>query len=149
MGQSRLYADAYLVWQRRTQAQKTWVAFKTYWKYMFQAKAGINKLTAENVVLGENSAVESESHYKKLDAEMVNLVAIMSSDKSQVKTLLTTNEQLAKRLSKKDAMITRLTNEIKNLVNIITKIASKKMPLTTAITRRKNCHLTGQGRKSR
>ena len=56
---------------------------------------------------------------------MENLVAIMSSDKSQIETLLTTNAQLAKQLSEKDATITRLTKEITNLVNIITKISCK------------------------
>ena len=36
MGRSGLYADAYLIWQRSTQAQKTWVALKTYWTDTFQ-----------------------------------------------------------------------------------------------------------------
>ena len=36
MVQSGLYTDAYLIWQRRTQAQKTWVAFKMYWTDTFQ-----------------------------------------------------------------------------------------------------------------
>ena len=60
-----------------------------------------------------------------MDASMENLVANMSSEKSQVETLLTTNAQLAKQLSEKDATIKRLTKEISNLVNIITKISSK------------------------
>ena len=69
--------------------------------------------------------MESQTHDKKLDATMENLVAIMSSDKSQVETILTTNAQLAKQISEKDAPITRLTEEMPNLVNIITKISSK------------------------
>ena len=69
--------------------------------------------------------MESHTHDKKLDATMENLVAIMSSDKSQVETILTTNAQLAKQLSEKDATITRLTKQMSNIVNIITKISSK------------------------
>ena len=56
---------------------------------------------------------------------MKKLVAIMSSDKYQVKTILTTNAQLEKQIYEKDATNTQLTKEITNLVNIITKIASK------------------------
>ena len=56
---------------------------------------------------------------------MEKLVEIMSSNKSQVKTLLTTKAQLVKNRSEKDATITRLTKEMSNLVNIITNIASK------------------------
>ena len=37
---------------------------------------------------------------------MENLVAIMSSDKSQVETLLAKNTLLGKQLTKKDVMIT-------------------------------------------
>ena len=96
MGQSRLYADAYLFWQRRTQAQKTWVAFKTYWTDTFQEHEDINKLKAENAVFRANSAMEPESHDKTLDAAMENVVAIMSRDKSQAKTLLATNAQFGK-----------------------------------------------------
>ena len=66
MERSGLYADAYLVWQRRTQAQKTWAAFKTYWTDTFQEHKDINKLIAENAVFGENSEVELESHDKKI-----------------------------------------------------------------------------------
>ena len=87
MGQSGLYADAYLIWQRRTQAQKTWVAFKMYWTDTFQEHKDINKLTADNAGFGENSAMESETHDKKLDAAMENLVAIISSEKYQFKTI--------------------------------------------------------------
>ena len=65
--------------------------------------------------------------WQKLDAAIENLVAIMSSYKSQVETLLTKNAQLAKQIYEKDATITQLTNEMSNLVNIITKIASKNM----------------------
>ena len=109
MGRSGLYADAYLVWQQRTQAQKTWVAFKTYWTDTFQEHEDINKLTAENAVFRANSAMEPESHDKTLDAAMENVVAIMSSEKPQVETLLATNAQLEKQLSEKDVTITRLT----------------------------------------
>ena len=77
MGRSVLYADAYLIWKRRTQAQKTWVAFKTYWTDTLQKHKDINKLTAENAVFGANSEMELETHDKKLDAEMENLVVIM------------------------------------------------------------------------
>ena len=62
--------------------------FKTYWTDKFQEHEDIKKLTAENAVFGENSAVEPETHHKKLNAELEDLVAIMSSDKSQVETLL-------------------------------------------------------------
>ena len=67
------------------------VAFKTYWTDTFQEHEDTNKFTAENAGFGANSAVESESHYKKLDVAMEKLVAIMSSDKPQVETILTTN----------------------------------------------------------
>ena len=77
MGQSGLYADAYLIWKRRTQAQKNWVAFKTYSTDTSQKHKDINKLIEENTVFGANSEMESETHDKKLDAEMENLVAIM------------------------------------------------------------------------
>ena len=40
--------------------------------------------------------MESETHDKKLDAAMENLVVIMSSDKSQVEKLLVTNTLLTK-----------------------------------------------------
>ena len=96
MGQRGIYADTYLVWQRRTQAQKTWVAFKTYWTDTFQEHKDINNSTSENVRFRANSEMESGKHDKKLDAEMENLVEIMSSDKSQVETLFATNAQLAK-----------------------------------------------------
>ena len=36
MGRSELYADAYLIWQRSTQAQKTWVELKMYWMDTFK-----------------------------------------------------------------------------------------------------------------
>ena len=104
-------------------------------------------MTAKNAVFGENSAVEPETHHKKLNAELEDLVAIMSSDKSQVKTLLTTTAQLAKTLSKKDATITRLTKEMSNIVNIITKLPVKITALTSAITRQKSYYSTGQGQR--
>ena len=93
--------------------------------------------------------MESETHDKKLDAAMENLVVVMSSDKSQVKTLLTMNAQLAKQISEKDATITRLTKEISNLVNITTKTVGKITTLTTAtaITMPEKYHLTGRGKK--
>ena len=68
MGQSSIYADAYLIWQLRNQAQTNWVAFKTYWADTVQEHEDINKLTEENAVFGANSAMESEAHDKKLDA---------------------------------------------------------------------------------
>ena len=70
--------------------------------------------------------MESETYDKKLDAATENLVAIMSSDKSQVKTLLAKNALLAKQSSEKDVTTTQLTKEMSNLVNVITKIAEKK-----------------------
>ena len=76
---------------------------------------------------------------------MENLVAIMSSDKSQVETLLAKNTLLGKQLTKKDVMITRLKNELLNIVSIIKKISGKIMPLTTTTTMatQENYHLTG------
>ena len=68
MGQSGLYVDAYLIWQRRTQAQKTWVVFKTYSTDMSQKHEYINKLIEENTGFGANSEMELETHEKKLDA---------------------------------------------------------------------------------
>ena len=65
--------------------------------------------------------MESEAHDKKLDAAMEKLVAIMSSNKSQVETLLAKNTLLAKQLTKNNMAITRLTKEMSNLVSIITK----------------------------
>ena len=99
------------------------MAFKTYWTDTFQEHEDINKLTAENTGFGANSAMELETHDKKLDSAMENLVVIMSSDKSQVKTLLANNTLSAKQLTKKDVTITRLINEMSNLLNIITKIS--------------------------
>ena len=63
--------------------------------------------------------------------------------------LLATNALLAKQLSEKDVTITRLTKEMSNLVNIITKISGKITPLTTktAIKMRGKYHLTGRGQK--
>ena len=66
MGRSRIYADAYLIWKRSTQAKKTLVAFKMYWMDTFQEHEDVNKLTAENVGFGENSSMESETHDKKI-----------------------------------------------------------------------------------
>ena len=63
---------------------------------------------------------------KKLDAAMEKLVEIMSSDKYQVKTILTTNAQLEKQIYEKNATTTQLTKEITNLVNMINKNSSKK-----------------------
>ena len=94
-----------------------------YWTDTLQEHEDINKLTAENAGFGANSAMELETHEKKLDAAMENLVAIMSSDKSQVETLLATNALLAKQLTEKNVTITRLTKEMSNLVNIITKLS--------------------------
>ena len=96
MGRSGLYADAYLIWKRRTQAQNNWLAFKTYWTDKFQEHKDINKLTSENAGFGENSEMGSETHDKTLDAAMENLVAIMSSEKPQVQTIFATNALLAK-----------------------------------------------------
>ena len=48
-----------------------------YWMDTFQEHKDINKLTAENAVFGANSEMELETHDKKLDAEMENLVVIM------------------------------------------------------------------------
>ena len=144
---SGLYTDANLICQRKTQAQKTWVAFKTYWTDTLQEHEDINKLTAENAGLGENSAMESETHDKKLDAAMENLVAMMSSDKSQVGMLLATNTLLSKQLTKNYVTITRSTKELSPVVNIITKISGKITPLTTTTTiaMQEKYHLTGRG----
>ena len=59
MVQSGLYADAYLIWKRSTQAQKTWMEFKMYWTDTFQEHKDINKLTAENSGFRANSEMES------------------------------------------------------------------------------------------
>ena len=104
---------------------KTWVAFKTYWEDTFQEHKDMYKLTAENAGFGANSAMELETHDKTLNVTMANLVAITSSNKPQVKTLLATNAQLAKQLPDKDLPITQLTKEMSNLVSIITKIPGK------------------------
>ena len=142
---SGLYTDANLICQRRTQAQKTWVAFKTYWTDTLQEHEDINKLMTDNAGFGANLAMESETHDKTFDAALENLVAIMSSDKSQVETLLAKNTLLGKQLTKKDVMITRLKNELLNIVSIIKKISGKIMPLTTTTTMatQENYHLTG------
>ena len=69
--------------------------------------------------------METKANNTKLDAAMENLVVIMSSNKSQVKTLLGMNTLLAKQLTDKDVTIKRLTKEMSNLVSITTKIAEK------------------------
>ena len=90
---------------------------------MFQEYKDINKLMAENAEFGAKISMELEAHNKKLHAAMENLVAIMSSDKSQVENLLETNTLLEKQLTQKDVTIMRLTKEMSNLVSIFTKIA--------------------------
>ena len=67
--------------------------------------------------------------------------------KDPVETLLTTNAQLAKKLSEKYATITRLTKKMSNLVNIITKIASKNNTTNSINNKAGNYHSTGQGQK--
>ena len=114
MGQSGLYADAYLIWQRRTQAQNTCVALKTYWMDTFKEHEDINKLNGIR-----------NTWTKKLDAEMENIVAIISSDKNQVEMILATNTLLEKKLSKKNVTITQLKKKVSNLVNTIRKNCCK------------------------
>ena len=79
----------------------------------------------DNAGFGANLAMESETHDKTFDAALENLVAIMSSDKSQVDMLLETNMLLPKQLTEKDVTITRLTKESSNLVSITTKNSGK------------------------
>ena len=109
MGQSGLYADTYLVWKLRTQAQKTWVAFKTYWTDKFQEHEDINKLRAENAGFRENSAMESETHDKNWMQQWKTLWRLCHVTNPKSKLSWKKNSQLAEQISEKDVTITLLT----------------------------------------
>ena len=63
---------------------------------------------------------------------MDNLVAIMSSDKGQVETLIASNADLTVQIKALTDTNTRLTIENANLINIITKIAGTAPAAATA-----------------
>ena len=81
MGRSGLYADAYMIRQRRASAQKTWIKFKTYWTNTFQEHEDVNKLMAENSGFGACLEVTAETNNKELEAAMKTVFTIMSTDK--------------------------------------------------------------------
>ena len=100
MGRSGLYADAYLIWQQRAPAQKTWTKLKTYCTNTFQEHKDVNKLMAENSGFGACLEVTAETNNKELAAAIETFFAITSTDKSHVDTLIETNTFLLKRVWK-------------------------------------------------
>ena len=133
MGKSGLFRDEYKEWLRRDRQEKSWVDFKKYWLQRYAEYEELNKLTTVDSTLEAHAAFQDPQNQREndLNAAMDNLVAIMSSDKGQVETLIATNADLTAQIKALTETNTRLTMENANLIGIITKIAGNAPAATT------------------
>ena len=133
MGKSGLFRDEYKEWLRRDRQERSWVDFKKYWLQRYAEYEELNKLTTVESTLEAHAAFQDPQNQREndLNAAMDNLVAIMSSDKGQVETLIATNADLTAQIKALTETNTRLTMENANLIGIITKIAGNAPAATT------------------
>ena len=110
---------------RRARGDRSWVDFKRFWQDRFAEYEEISKLTTAEASFEAHAAIgnKTASRNDELNEAMDNLVAIMSSDKGQVETLVATNAELTAQIKVLTATNQRLTAENANLIAVITKIA--------------------------
>eukprot|EP00957_Ditylum_brightwellii_P036113 2735885-Ditylum_brightwellii.AAC.1 len=93
VGQTGLFKDKYLVWKRRTAAQKTWNNFKTYWTREFTNDETVNCPSAKDARFGANTATQvTESTMSELEEAMDGLVYATTTSNSVLEMLTNTNK---------------------------------------------------------
>ena len=89
-------------------ADKTWPDFRKYWMDAYKMYDNMNKLTATESGFGANAMEENGGTSGKdveWDSSMDNLVAIISSEKRQIETIIATNATLVEQKKAKDLII--------------------------------------------
>ena len=110
-----------------TARRKNVGGLKKIWQQRYAEYEHLSKLTAaegrfEANLVAHNNTRDEGAQDKKLDEDMENLAAIMSSDKGQVETLTETNAKLASQIKELTATNAQLVREVK--VTTLTRIIS-------------------------